>query len=137
VSEPDDEVDDERDEKIWTRGYRTALVGVIQSAMNNLGYQDTEATRAKWVMEREQTVNALRDACRDLGDNDWPDGLHLSDVVEKHLHRHFDMGRIVETIHRLLAALPSDEHRYEALLACCAACGKLDPECPCTDQEEE
>lgn len=29
----------------------------------------------------------LRSECADLGDNNWPDNLHLGDVIEKHLCR--------------------------------------------------
>lgn len=38
--------------------------------------------------ERAETVAALRRVCDEFGDNDWPDELHLGDVVEKHLRRH-------------------------------------------------
>lgn len=30
---------------------------------------------------------ALRDLCRQYGDNDWPDDLHPVDAIEKHLVR--------------------------------------------------
>lgn len=34
------------------------------------------------------TRAALRELCRDFGDGDWSDDLHLADVVDKHLGRH-------------------------------------------------
>lgn len=36
-------------------------------------------------VERAETVAALRRLCDYLGDNDWPDDLHLADVIEKHI----------------------------------------------------
>lgn len=30
----------------------------------------------------------LRDICKEYGDNDWDDDLHIVDIVDKHLHRH-------------------------------------------------
>lgn len=46
------------------------------------------AAGAAWILEREATVAQLRQVCDDFGDNEWPDGLHLADVIEKHLARH-------------------------------------------------
>ncbi len=34
----------------------------------------------------------LRNVCKDFGDNDWPDDLHLGDVIDKHLARYLHMG---------------------------------------------
>jgi hypothetical protein len=39
---------------------------------------------------------SLRNLCRDFGDNDWDDDLHLADVVEKHLGRHLYDGESVQ-----------------------------------------
>jgi hypothetical protein len=72
----------------YGRGHRQALVSMLAHVLRELGYQDTEATRAKWIIEREETVNALRAICHDHGDNDWPPDLSLADVIDKHLHRH-------------------------------------------------
>jgi len=38
--------------------------------------------------ERREIISALRDACSEIGDNDWPDDLHIADIIEKHLARH-------------------------------------------------
>ncbi len=45
------------------------------------------AQRSPWDFEREATVAMLRAVCAEYGDNDWPDNLHLADVIEKHLWR--------------------------------------------------
>ena len=44
-------------------------------------------------IERFETVLALRRICGEFGDNDWPDTLHLVDVIEKHLERHLHEKR--------------------------------------------
>ena len=38
--------------------------------------------------ERASVIALLRRVCEVHGDNDWPDDLHLGDVIEKHLARH-------------------------------------------------
>ncbi len=37
----------------------------------------------------DETRAMLRYVCGEVGDNDWPDTLHLADVIEKHLFRHW------------------------------------------------
>jgi hypothetical protein len=39
------------------------------------------------TVHREDVGKMLRMACEEFGDNDWPDNLHLADVLEKHLLR--------------------------------------------------
>lgn len=84
LRKPEDHDDDGDD---WERGYRAAGVAQLQAALSVLGYMGTKADHAKWIVERETAVRALRQVCKDYGDNDWPDNLSLADVVEKHLHR--------------------------------------------------
>lgn len=38
--------------------------------------------------ERAQTIERLRIECEERGDLDWPDELHLADVVDRHFSRH-------------------------------------------------
>lgn len=75
-------------EVLYQRGRRAASVSMLAKVLDDLGYEDAEATRAKWIIERERAVAALRDVCRDFGDNNWSSDLCLADVVEKHLARH-------------------------------------------------
>ena len=84
------EEDDRDDEVRWEAGYRAAATNMLREALKMLGFNGTEAAHAKWILEREATVGALRDVCADHGDNDWEPSLHLADVVEKHLARHLD-----------------------------------------------
>ncbi len=37
------------------------------------------------VNERAQAISVLRDICPD---NDWPDDLHLADIIEKYVRPH-------------------------------------------------
>lgn len=77
-------------DEIFVRGERAALLGVLSHVLAELGVDDPEAGKARWVSERSKAVAALRSACDDFGDNDWPDRLNLVDVIEKHLVRHLD-----------------------------------------------
>ena len=43
--------------------------------------------------QRCRAVSMLRQVCEAHGDNDWPDDLDLSDVIEKHLWRHLGQGK--------------------------------------------
>lgn len=43
--------------------------------------------------QRCRAVSMLRQVCEAHGDNDWPDDLDLSDVIEKHLWRHLEQGK--------------------------------------------
>ena len=77
----------EEEEKTYLKGSRMAWILMLGQCLKHLGIDDPETQHAAWVAERELTVSALRDVCGEFGDNDWPDNLHLADVVEKHLHR--------------------------------------------------
>ena len=86
MSEPDDDLDES--EQHYERGYRAAWVEMLQECLRRLGYDDPETAHVRWVREREEAVGKLREVCEEYGDNDWPDNLHLRDVIEKHLWRH-------------------------------------------------
>lgn len=73
-------------ERAWLDGNRAAWTSLLAEAMRNLGHEGR--TPGSFVVEREQAVAMLRQVCAEFGDNDWSDGLHLSDVIEKHLLNH-------------------------------------------------
>lgn len=79
---------DEEGELNYERGNRASWLSMLGECCRQLGYDDAEVQKVAWIKEREATVAALRSACEDHGDNEWPDNLHLADVVEKHLVRH-------------------------------------------------
>ncbi len=78
-------VTDETSELKWLMGWRTAWRRVLSAACRELGYDDPEVGKAKWIGEREEAVATLRRACEGHGDNDWDNDLHLSDVIDAHL----------------------------------------------------
>lgn len=82
--------DPERDDVLYERGKRAALLGMLRHVLSELGYESVEARAARWVIERERIVATLRDTCDEYGDNDWPADMGLDDVIEKHLRRHLD-----------------------------------------------
>lgn len=74
-------------ERNFKAGARGAWVAMLSLCLERLGYAGA-AHRWAWVEEREAAVAALRTLCAEHGDNDWPDDLHLADVIEKHLGRY-------------------------------------------------
>jgi len=78
----------EKEEEIYLRADKDAMALVLGLTLTHLGIEDPRAAGARWVMERMPAVSQLRSLCEDFGDNDWPDNLHLADVIEKHLGRH-------------------------------------------------
>jgi len=51
----------------------------------NIRFIDAHEESERWIDERDSVVKLLRTVCAEHGDNDWPDNLHLYDVIEKHL----------------------------------------------------
>ena len=78
----------EAEENIYILGRRSALTHALRYILSELGYEGSEAEHVKWISEREETVNILRECCVEFGDNDWSNDLHLGEVVVKHLVRH-------------------------------------------------
>lgn len=77
----------ESEERAYMEGQRALLLRQLIQILKELGHgPQTEV--AELVAEREAAVIALRRLCEDHGDNDWPNELHLADVIEKHLERH-------------------------------------------------
>ena len=72
----------------YISGSRAAWLSMLHTCLRELGVDDPVAGQARWVSEREQTVAMLRQVCERYGDNDWPDTLHLADVVDKHLGKY-------------------------------------------------
>jgi hypothetical protein len=77
----------ENQEEVYERGSRAAWASMLRTCLRSLGYDSPEAQAAKWISEREAAIAMLRQVCDEHGDNDWPDNLHLADIIEKHLWR--------------------------------------------------
>lgn len=86
----------EESEIDYVRGSKRAWLTMLSECLKHLGYDglrqlgcdDSEISRVKLVAERSETVLILRSLCKEFGDNDWSDDLHLADVIEKHLAIH-------------------------------------------------
>jgi hypothetical protein len=81
---------DDEQEQSYVNGERMAYLSMLRTCLRELGVNDPEAEKCRWAVERQETIMKLRDVCSDHGDNDWPDDLHLSDIIEKHLIRHLE-----------------------------------------------
>ncbi len=77
-------------EQDYINGNRQALTIMLRHCCRELGYDDFESRKVSWIAEREEAILALRDICKNYGDNDWNHNLHLADIIQKHLHRHLE-----------------------------------------------
>ena len=75
----------EKEEKIYEDGQRQVYLNLLGECIKQLGYNDPEAKKVNWIIEREAVIKTLRTLCEIHGDNDWPDDLHISDILGKHL----------------------------------------------------
>jgi hypothetical protein len=66
-------------------GERAALVSMMREITRRLGYEHTKLDAM--IIQREEAIAALRSLCneRDGADNEWPNDLHLADIITKHL----------------------------------------------------
>jgi hypothetical protein len=78
------------DEQSYIEGSRRAWLFMLRECLRQLGVDDVEAGKAQWVSERQEAIARLRHVCASFGDNNWPDDLHLADIIEKHLRRHLE-----------------------------------------------
>jgi hypothetical protein len=82
----------EQEEQWWLRGNRAAWLRLLGQCLINLGYDPKGQNRSReaLIAEREEAIVQLRMTCDQHGDNNWPETLHLADVIEKHLARHLE-----------------------------------------------
>lgn len=78
----------EKQEQAYIQGSRAAWSAMLQQCLINLGYEDLEAQKMRWILERESAITQLRNVCEAFGDNEWEESLNLADVIEKHLAKH-------------------------------------------------
>jgi hypothetical protein len=72
----------------YTLGSQVAWLSMLRICVRELGASLGADEQAAWVIERAETVAALRELCARVGDNEWDDSLHLADVIRKHLDNH-------------------------------------------------
>jgi hypothetical protein len=81
-------------ERDWMAGQKFAYETLLAECVAHLGVRatvqlDDDGKKVQvpvaGMVERVAVVRVLRQVCERFGDNDWPDNLHLGDVIEKHL----------------------------------------------------
>lgn len=78
------------EETAYLQGQRAAWLSVLRKALHELDYDYSVGPDHYWIVEREEAIQKLRELCRKHGDNDWPDGLSLADIIENHLADYLD-----------------------------------------------
>lgn len=88
----------DKEEQAYEQGERAAYRAVLGDIMRGLAGLGVPVDGETAIAERMDLVASLRRLCGEHGDNDWPDNLHLPDVIEKHLMRHVAerLGRTAE-----------------------------------------
>lgn len=76
-----------KEEKAYEMGSQAAWRQLLSTAVANLpgDMGAPERMLAARTAELHDVRVQLRALCAEFGDNDWPDELHLGDVIEKHL----------------------------------------------------
>lgn len=77
-------------EQDYLRGEQAAANGILKAVMR---YLPDDKGHLVLTAERVDTILKLREICETYGDNDWPDGLHLADILDKHLLRHLERDK--------------------------------------------
>ena len=79
-------------ERDWMAGQKFAYEALLAECVRHLGVRatvklddDGKEVPVAGMIERTALVRILREVCERFGDNDWPDNLHLGDVIERHL----------------------------------------------------
>ncbi len=76
----------EMQEAYYELGQKQLLIFQMREIIRQLGYP-AESTVGVFIIEREEAIAALRSLCneRDGADNEWPNDLHLADIIQKYL----------------------------------------------------
>ena len=77
-------------EQDWTAGNRAAYASMLQECIRHLGVDDPAAAHAAWLVEKQELSAIIRRLCEEYGDADYPDNLHLGDVLTKYLEPYID-----------------------------------------------
>lgn len=73
------------EELAYQAGSRRAWLAILGEALRGLGYKQSELDAERLALERSEAIAKLREICAAHGDNDWPESLHLADILERHL----------------------------------------------------
>ena len=75
----------ESEEKLYEAGKRSSSLNLLRHCLKELGYDADNIKALNLIEEREEVIQLLRTVCPEFGDNNWPDNLHLVDIINKHL----------------------------------------------------
>jgi hypothetical protein len=85
MAKPPKKTREDLDDAAYTNGSERAWMTMLMECLRHLGYDSPDAQKVAWVTERQAAIVSLRRLCAEFGDIDWPDDLHLEDIIEKHL----------------------------------------------------
>lgn len=78
----------EGEESAYVQGQQTLALAIFRSITPYLPKGTVERDAAALRIERAEAIVALRDICREHGDSEWPDDMHIADIINKHLSHH-------------------------------------------------
>ncbi len=93
-------------EAMYLLGQQSVWCEILRMTIKNL----PEADQEKFRLERLETIAWLRIYCEDYGDNDWPDELHLTDIINKHL-----LDRLIYTSMNVNAIVAEKDREIKSL----------------------
>jgi hypothetical protein len=77
-------------EEHWQLGNSAAYRAILLECAERLGAEYPLTKAAQIIAERRDAIAALRSFCERVGlPNDWPDDLHLADIIEKHIEKYW------------------------------------------------
>jgi predicted secreted protein len=79
-------------ERDFSRGEKAAWRRMLAECIKWLREDAEPMTAEQLLLERTEAIAMLRIVCAEHGDNDWPDRLHLADIIDKHLAKHLPQG---------------------------------------------
>lgn len=85
-----------KEEQHWTAGNRAAYASLLQVCVRHLGCDDPAAEHASWLIERQELSVIIRRLCEEYGNADYPDNLHLGDVLTKYLEPYLEADHTCE-----------------------------------------
>ncbi len=75
-----------KEEEAYLAGGDSAWRTILAEALKHLHRSGRDWTKERLILERSAAIVSLRKLCDELGaNNDWPDDLHLADIIEKRI----------------------------------------------------
>lgn len=76
-----------KEEEAYVAGGNAAWRMILSEALKHLGGDGIDLTKERLILERSEAIASLRQLCVGLGVDidsiDWPDDLHLVDIIER------------------------------------------------------